>query len=561
MGSEMCIRDSILGVAFECGLERVVIPFFPYGMPVEYELMRSINTVSQSERKTIGILDTDLFIVGGNIRTREGNLPIPTLKIVRELSKQYNLEIARDTRQENLWLESEEGEPEKRRYDLLLVAQPSTLSPVEMTNLIAAIQSGQPTVIFEDPFPNPENFRHLQGRGTLWPRMMNRGGAGTGDIRKLWDALDLDIDTVTRDQQSSPYLVWQLASENPYTRDAVLNLPERLVVQELRDDIDPLYSKSHPATRGIVELCFQYSGYLSEKPNSSLEFDYLVKTGKAGRLPQLEFWAAIAQLGMFNPQTESALQTRRGNADREFPLAAHIAGINSAKAVSEKLPLARSNTNVIYVCDVDVLADYFVDIRNNPIQRGTSYRFQNMAFVLNLVDAMVGEETYLDLRSRKIRHMTLQVVEQTTEEAMQDVYEATQDLEIERIQAEAQIQANINEEVGPLQSDIKKLETKRSNGDPIDINELNAKQQLFENIQLQQKQRMAQKQEELGNSHREQLRSIQLDAENKIQEIQKKFKLYAVFIPPIPPLLVGLIVFTRRRLREREGISKARRLK
>ena len=59
----------------------------------------------------------------------------------------------------------------------------------------------------------------------------------------------------------------------------------------------------------------------------------------------------------------------------------------------------------------------------------------------------------------------------------------------------------------------------------------------------------------------ENLRSIQLDAELKIQEIQRKFKLAAVIIPPIPPLIVGLIVFTRRRLREREGISKARRIK
>ena len=47
----------------------------------------------------------------------------------------------------------------------------------------------------------------------------------------------------------------------------------------------------------------------------------------------------------------------------------------------------------------------------------------------------------------------------------------------------------------------------------------------------------------------------------EIQKIQRKFKLAAVIIPPIPPLLVGLIVFTRRRLREREGISKDRRLK
>ena len=552
------VEDVILGVAFQCGLERVVIPFFPYGMPVEYELMRSINTVSQAQRKTIGIVDTDLFIVGGNIRTNEGSLPIPTLKIVRELGKQYNLEIVRDTSPKNLWLENEEGQPSKRRYDVLLVAQPSTMTPEEMTNLIAAVQTGQPTIIFEDPFPNPENFRHLQGRGTLWPRILNRGGTGTGDIRKLWDALDLDVDTVNRNQQSSPYLVWQLSSENPYTRDPVLNLPERLVVKELRADIDPLFSKTHPATRGITELCFQYTGYLNKRPNSSLEFENLVQTGKAGRVPQWEFLMAVSQVGLFNP---NALQSRRGNADRQFALATHIAGINSSKALAEEVPPARSNTNVIYVCDVDLLADYFVDLRNNPIQRGTAYQFQNMAFVLNLVDSIVGEETYLDLRSRKIRHMTLQVVEQTTEEAMQEVYEATQQLEIERMQAEAEIQSQINEEIGPLQSEIKKLQKKKENGEPIDSLALTYKEQLLENIQLEQQQRMQKKQEELNNSRREKLRSIQLDAENKIQEIQKKFKLYAVFIPPIPPLLVGLIVFTRRRLREREGISKARRLK
>jgi ABC-2 type transport system permease protein len=67
--------------------------------------------------------------------------------------------------------------------------------------------------------------------------------------------------------------------------------------------------------------------------------------------------------------------------------------------------------------------------------------------------------------------------------------------------------------------------------------------------------------EELGNGVRENIRGIELDAELKIQQIQRQFKLAAVILPPIPPLLVGLIVFTRRRLREREGISKARRLK
>ncbi len=574
------IEDVILGVAFQCGLERDVIPFFPYGMPVEYELMRSINTVAQSERKTIGIVDTDLFIVGGSLRTAEGTLPISTLKIVGELAKQYNLEIVRASSPISLWLDDadrdrsvdEPVEPEadtiaesaagKRRYDLLLVAQPSSMSPEELANLIAAIQSGQPVIIFDDPFPNPENFRHMAGRGTLWPRILNRSGSGTADIRDLWKALDLDIDYVSLGEQSAPYLVWQLPSANPYPRDPVLNFPDRIIVQGSPGDIDPLFSQTHPATTGITELYFQYAGFLRQLPNSSLDFECLVKTGKAGRILQLVLHEAMFHFGsLYSPQAEAALQNRRGAADQQYCLAAHITGIDHAKPLTGDLEKSRSNTNVIYVADVDILADYFVDIRNNPIQRGIRYEFQNMSFVLNMIDAMVGDETYLGLRSRKIRHMTLQEVEKTTDGAMQLVYDETQELEKERITAEAELQARINEETAPLKEEIQRLETKRQNGETVDMVALTTKKNLLESIQLQQRQRMAQKQEELDNSRRETLRGIQLDAENEIQKIQKKFKLYAVFIPPIPPLLVGLIVFTRRRLREREGISKARRLK
>ena len=571
------LEDVMLGVALQCGLERVVIPFFPYGMPVEYELMRSINTVSQSQRKTIGILNTDMFIAGGTLRSRERTMPIPTLKILGELNKQYNLEPVTAGSPIRVWLDEDEQDmssveatsnvstkdagPSERRYDVLLVAQPSSLSPTEIENLVAAIQTGQPVIIFEDPFPNPENFPHMGGRGTLWPRMFDRGGTGTGDIQKLWDALDLDVDTVKRGEQSSPWLVWQLKSENPYPRDPVLDVPGRIVVQEVRSDLDPLFSNKHPATRGITEICLQYPGYVNKLPDSPLDFEFLAKTGRAGRIPQVDFWRASAQFGLSSPQAESQLNNRRGAANNSYPLGVHVTGVDAEKALTASIEPSKSNTNVIYFCDVDILADYFVDIRNNPIQRGIAYEFQNMAFVLNLVDSMVGDETFLELRSRKIRHMTLRVAEETTEQAMQEVYDATQQLEQERIQAEAEIQAAINEEVGPLTKEIGEMEKLRNNKKSVDVLALQTKKRLLQNIQLQQQQKLAQKQEELANRTRENLRSIQLDAEKKIQEIQKKFKLSAVFIPPIPPLLVGLIVFTRRRLREREGISKARRLK
>ena len=355
-------------------------------------------------------------------------------------------------------------------------------------------------------------------------------------------------------------MVWQLESENPYQRDPVLDLPERLVVKEVRSDLDQLFSQ-HPATRGISELCFQYTGYVNKNPKSTLDFEFLVKTGRAGRVPQFDFWQANAQFGLYNPRAESVMKNRRGSANKPYFLGVHVTGANAEKSLTKEMAAKKSNTNVIYMCDVDLLADYFVDIRNNPIQRGISYEFQNMAFVLNLIDSMVGEETFLELRSRKIRHMTLRVVEETTEQAMQEVYDATQQLEQERLQAESEVKNAINEEIGPLKQEIARMEKLRAENKPVDILALTTKKRLAENIQLQQQQKLTQKQEELANSTRENLRSIQLDAEKKIQEIQKKFKLSAVFIPPIPPLLVGLIVFTRRRLREREGISKARRLK
>ena len=47
----------------------------------------------------------------------------------------------------------EASKPITERYDVLLAVQPSTLSPEDMANFLAAVRNGQPTAIFEDPCP------------------------------------------------------------------------------------------------------------------------------------------------------------------------------------------------------------------------------------------------------------------------------------------------------------------------------------------------------------------------------------------------------------------------
>ena len=562
--SRGAIRDEqiILGAAFTNGLERVVLDFIDYGMPVEYELMRSIATVAKTERKTIGIVQTDALATGAVLNIQGQTSQVPRLQIVTELEKQYEVETFSAAQPIDLWLKDENDKPTKRRYDVILVVQPSKMSPDELQNLIRAIQEGQPTAIFEDPFPSPNNYPQVNGQlyvaGTFYPRFISRPTREQANIQDLWDALDLQVDRdrITEGTTSSywPYICWQSESENPYLRDESLNTPEILVIRETNPQLDPRFGL-HPVTTGIDELCFQYVGYIDQIPNSTLTFEPLVQTGRAGRIRLSDFLQA---------SSETARNARRGAANQSYFLAAHIKGaapVEEVPADAGDIKLTKQHTNVIYVADIDTLSNFFVRLRNRPIVNGISYRFQNMAFVLNIIDELAGDRSYLDLRNRKIRHVTLRVVEQTTEEAMQELYDATQDFEIDMDVAKREITEQVQKKLGPLEEDLRLMDEKRKKGEPIDLQAYEIKKGWLEQRYREQVQNAQRKNEELENERKERLRAIQLDAELKVQKIQRQFKLAAVLIPPIPPLLVGLIVFTRRRLREREGISKARRLK
>ena len=61
-----------------------------------------------------------------------------------------------------------------------------------------------------------------------------------------------------------------------------------------------------------------------------------------------------------------------------------------------------------------------------------------------------------------------------------------------------------------------------------------------------------------ASEQRQQLKKSRNDLEQQIRSIQDRYKLFAILIPPIPPLLLALAVYFRRRETERQGVARER---
>ena len=76
------------------------------------------------------------------------------------------------------------------------------------------------------------------------------------------------------------------------------------------------------------------------------------------------------------------------------------------------MPSMRSvKANVIVTADLDMISDLFFDLRRKSSESMDAFSFDNVTFVLNCVDELVGDRSFIALRSRRPKHRTLTLVE------------------------------------------------------------------------------------------------------------------------------------------------------
>ena len=521
------IEDVFLGALVQGPYSEVVIPFFDVGTSVEYELTRSIGTVSNAERATIGILTTDAKVNGGF--DMQSFRSLPKWRIVEELEKQYKIE------------EIMPDHPIDEEIDVLIAILPSSLTEPQMANFLDYVRSGKPTLIFDDPLPvfgrgtgfqlAPLNPKPSQGGGMMGMQQPSEPKADGGRLTGLMNILHAAWE---RNDPSQPgpagedFVVFDQFNPHPQFSEVVR--PELIFISP-KSGTQGAFNEEDEVTSGLQELMAWFSGTIRPRQNSPLKFTPLLRTGS--KLSGLLDWDEItSQQSFFGPQIVP-------NPPLVIDGDAHVvaAQITSEEGADEKV-------NVIFVADTDIVSDDLF-----RIWEGQLYELQidNVTFVLNAVDSLAGNTDYIELRKRRPKLRTLKEIENQKVAFREQLNEQIQG-------AEKQAQEKLDAAQKRFDATVARIE----NDESLDPR---TKDQL---IRLARQDAQNVLDEETREIEREKDRQVDLmkdETNRRIASKEAQAWLWGVLLPPIPAIVLMGVVLSIRLMNETTGVSPDRLVK
>ncbi len=484
------VNEIFLGLAFTCGTEEFVIPFFDRGLSPEYELMRSIRVVSGASRRKVGVLDTPARLFGGFDYQRRAQAG--EWSVVAELRKQYEVVAVTP--------DAEYAED----IDVLLAVAPSTLTPPQVDRLAAYARTGRPLLLLLDPMP-AFNLELAPQEIAEAPSGFGPTGrpAARADLRPLLDAVGI--------AWQPNRIVWDSHNPHPQLR----HLPKEFVFLGSQG-----FQAAEAVSSGLQEMVLLYPGTLRPREGASAEFVPLLEsTEDSGLIP----WGQLVQRSLFGVALNQNPQ--RVPDQRRHILAAKVKGA----------------ANAIVVADADWIGEQFFEMRRRGLAQ---LSFDNVTFVLNAVDALAGDTSFIALRKRRPRHRTLEAVEDRTR-----TYEARRRQETE--QAEAIAEERLREAQARLDRAVAEIQRRPGLDEQT-------RQIMISNVEAVESRRLTVARTTIEDEKLRQIELSRAEMENSIRRIQSTIKLMAVVLPPIPAFLVFLAVSVRRLRRERIGVPADR---
>jgi ABC-2 type transport system permease protein len=511
-------RDEVfLGVVVSSGANEVVIPFFDVGLPVEYELTRSIWTVANEKRKTIGILDNDAKVSGGFDMSSFRS--IPEWRLTTELKKQYNVESV-----------PAGSAIDESKFDVLIAVMPSSLTQNEMKNLVEYLKKGKPTLIFDDPFPVMPQQTALAprqpkpragGNPMMQMQMPNEPKADGGRATSLVNALGI--------QWNYDEVVFDDTSMGLHPEYAELLRPEWVSISR-RSGLDSALSRDSEITKPLEEVFLFYAGTIKPREGSKLEFKPLLRTGKRSGLIGWNDFITSTPFGQIYPNEDPV---RRYDDDYHV-IAAEITSPKDAQG---------DKIHAIYVADSDLISDWSFALRE---QKFVDLNIDNVTFALNAIDHLAGDSSYIELRSRRPKTRTLERVEEMTGKFRERMNTEKQKAADDAKKALDDARKRFNEKVEKIKSD-----------EHLDDSQ---KQELLMIEERQAARRIEVEEAVINQKKEKQIEQIKTETDRNIRSVEQWFYRVALFVSPIPAFLLGLVVWSLRVSRENKEIAPTRRV-
>ncbi|MDE2845782.1 MAG: Gldg family protein [Gemmatimonadota bacterium] len=526
------------GIAVTCGPEEQVIGFLDTGLPVEYELVRSLRVAARADRAKLGILATEVRLFGGfDFNTMQSRQP---WAMTEELRKQYDV----------VQVQPQEDYPDD--LDVLLAALPNTLTQPEMDRLSEYIAAGNPTLLLTDPLPsfNLALSPSEQKGASANPFAGNQQPAPVpkGDIQGLLRRFGVEWTT--------GLIVWDQYNPHP----GMAHLPPEVVFASPGNENPDTFNQEAVSTASLQELVFIFPGRLQHAGSADFTFTPLVQSGN---MSGLTAYTQLVQRNFFGGSQLVLSNVPRRASQNAYTVAAHVKG--NAQGAAGELGNERDGegaagegaagegaagteenapVNLVVVADVDFASQQFFDIRR---MGAAGLRFDNVTFFLNLMDVLVGDESFIALRSKRVRYRTLETVERQTmaytEQRVMDEDAAEEEAQAALDQARRRLTARVDEV--RQRTDLDE-QTRRIMVRNLEEVENRRFETLQTNIEADKEARIQESKEMM---------------ESQIRLIQNTIKNLAALLPPVPVFLLGVFIFLRRRRRENEAAAAARRLR
>ncbi len=514
-------QDLFLGIAIQSGNNKHTIPFFDLGMPVEFEIIRSLHTLNKKHLPRIGIVANDFpMLAHHDYRSDRMRRESP---IISEWRKHFNIEETS--------LFSKISNPP----DVLVVAMPSCLSQREMDHLLLFLAQGGKALILEDPAPMwssielaPSFSRTLlyQSRGLPIPVNIHK----KGNMDNFYNALGIHV--------PSSKVVW--SDDNPSHK--LRNLWPPAIVWAMKNS-NAICDAT--ACTGIESLLLPFPGQLYAIPDANTQITPLISTAHNiawGAHPLSEYITHSEGTGFRHSKPKVYNAERQAYAI----LAAEIKG----QIASSLLNGDGATSHLIVIADTDFMHDQFHALHTksqpdfNEDDLAIVRRLQNFDFINNCLDILAGDTSLLPIRTRQLQYRSLHFIEniqRQKERYKEQVFKTTRDNTYAEQDKARQLNDKLLEEI--------------SHRD--DLNET-GKEQLYQAQLESAKAALEERIIAIKTQEAEQFKDAELRYRQAINGLLDQIRFFALFIPAAILCALSFLIFIIRYYQERALIPGQR---